>query len=133
MKFPEKIRVFGDVDYRGNCPKEDAEQAAFFCWLRATHPELGQIAFHTRNEGALTRGQVRRHKVEGMTSGVADIVIPGRPALAIELKRRDHTKSGISKDQIDWLTRAQRAGWVVCLALGADAAAEAVEEWLKKP
>lgn len=132
MRFPAKIRVYGDKSYRGECPKEDAEQVAFFYWLRGELPDLGRIAFHTRNEGLFTHAQIERFKREGLTPGVADIVIPGQQTLAIELKRRDHTLCELTRDQKSWLMNAKSAGWRVCIALGADAAAAAVIDWIEE-
>lgn len=69
-------------------------------------------------------------KSEGMTTGAADIIIPGAPAFVCELKRRDHTKSAISDEQLAYLEAAKEAGAWVCIALGADAAWEAFHEYL---
>jgi hypothetical protein len=66
-----------------------------------------------------------------MTEGASDIIIPGCPAFVCELKRRDHTKSKWQDGQLEYLETAQKAGAFVCVALGADAAMEAFEEWLK--
>ena len=41
MKFPDFLPVFGDTDFRGECPLEEAEQATFFSQLRKLHPEVG--------------------------------------------------------------------------------------------
>jgi len=65
----------------------------------------------------------------GMNTGASDIIIPGCPALVIEMKRRDHTKSKWQAGQIDYLEASKNAGAMVCVALGAEAAIQAVEEW----
>lgn len=133
MKFPPTIPVYGDTSFRGNCPKEQVEQASFFSKLRREYPDSwGLIALHPRNEGMLIGGQFSamvKHKVEGMAVGAADIVIPGAPSFVCELKRCDHTKSSWQDGQIAYLEAAQAAGAVVCVALGAVAAWEAFERW----
>lgn len=133
MKFPESIRLFGNKDFRGNCPKEQLEQSSFFSKLRREHPDsYGIIALHPRNEGLIKAGQFQamaKKRVEGMAVGAADIVIPGCPAFVCELKRQDHTKSHWQEGQIAYLEAAQDSGAFVCVALGAAAAWEAFLEW----
>lgn len=129
------FRVYGDASFRGHCPAETLEQITFFNRIRAAHPESwGLLATHIRNEGLKTGGQfgaVSRHRAEGMTTGAADIIIPGRVAFVCELKRRDRTKSAWQEGQIAYLTAAHSAGAWACVALGCDAALEAFEEWRK--
>lgn len=131
LPFP----VYGDVSFRGNCPKESLEQITFFNWLRTEYPDTwGALALHPRNEQQLRGGQHRgmiRQKAEGMTPGASDIVIPGLPAFVCELKRLDHTKSKWQEGQVEYLTAAQAAGCFVCVALGHKAAIEAFDAWQK--
>lgn len=126
--------VYGDLSFRGSCPKEDMEQVTFFSRIRAQHPNTyGLIAIHPRNEGLKVGGQlyaVSKHRAEGMTKGASDIIIPGSPTFLCELKRRDHTKSAWQDGQIEYLTAAHEAGAFSCVALGADAAWEAFGEWV---
>jgi len=130
MKFPEWLHVYGDADYRGDCPKETLEQVTFFNRLRAEFPDsYGITAIHPRNEGKRTMQQAVREKAEGMVAGAADIIIPGCPALVLELKRRDHTKSSFQKGQLEYLEACHLSGSYVCVALGADAAWEVVQLW----
>lgn len=129
MKLHPDIRVFGDKDYRGACPAEELEQVTFFNRLRREFPETwGRIGVHPRNEGMRTMYGAMKEKAEGLTKGAADIIIPGRPAFVCELKRRDHTKSSITEDQVKFLLACQDAGCFVCIALGADAAWEAFRD-----
>lgn len=127
MKSPKNIKVFGDMNHRGKCPPESAEQITFFNQLP---PELRAVALHPRNEGKRTHAQAQRHKAEGMTTGAADIVILGKVPFVCELKRQDHTKSRLEPEQIKFLEAAQTAGCFVCVALGWQAAMEALNEWL---
>lgn len=131
MKFPDWLTVYGDKAYRGACPVESAEQITFFSQLRAQMPEIGAIAIHPRNEGKRTYQQARRHKAEGMTQGAADVIIPGCPALVIEIKRKDQTKSGWEPGQVEYLEGCAKNGASVCVALGWEAAMQAVLDWHK--
>jgi len=130
LPFP----VYGDAKFRGNCPKENAEQITFFAELRAKYPDTwGRLALHPRNEQLLRGGQFRgviKHKAEGMTPGASDIVIPAARSFVCELKRRDHTKSKWQDGQIEYLIAAQDAGAFVCVALGWRGAWDAFEDWI---
>ena len=124
MKFPEWLSVAGDTSFRGKCKPEVIEQVEFFAWLRRELPALAAIALHPRNEGKRSGRQGHREKLEGMMPGAADIVIPCNPPIVIELKRRDHTQSRWQAGQLEYLEAAKAAGAVVCVALGAEAAAQ---------
>ena len=89
----------------------------------------GKIALHIRNEGKRTYGQTRWQQAEGMTSGAADIIIPGSTTFVCELKRRDHTKSKFQKGQLEYLESCQNQGAFVCVALGWEGAWEAFRHW----
>jgi len=134
MKFPDGIRIYGDLNFRGDCPKEEVEQASFFNRIRREYPDTwGALALHPRNEGLLIKGQfssVAKKKAEGMTKGAADIIIPGAPAFVCELKRQDHTKSSWQDGQQAYLSAAINAGAFACVALGAMAAWQALEDWV---
>ena len=100
------IDVIGDTNYRGDCPSETAEMIGFFSWLRSHHPKLAAVAVHVRNEGQRSKRHGYQHKQEGMNTGASDIVIPVNPPICIEMKRRDHTKSTISDEQLQYLVSA---------------------------
>lgn len=130
MKFPPWLRVYGDTSYRGDCPPESAEQMTFFNKIRKEYPDTwGRIALHPRNEGKRTHGQVWRQKAEGMAAGASDIIIP--LGFACELKRVDHTKSSWQPGQLDYLEAVHDAGGFACVALGWEAAWEALHEWIE--
>ena len=123
------VPVYGDQTWRGKCPSESLEQITFFNRIRKI-PIYGVIALHPRNEGKRHYKQVTKERAEGMTTGASDIIIPGNPAFVCELKRRDRTQSSWQDGQVEYLGAALKAGAFACLALGADAAMEALEEWL---
>lgn len=137
MKFPSDLPVYGDTQYRGECPSETMEQVTFFGRLREQYAESwGLIALHPRNEGLRTWTKAAFERAEGMTKGAADIIIPGFPSFVCEIKRRDHTKSKWQEGQQEYLDASKKAGSFVCIALGADAAWDAfidyVAEWQAK-
>lgn len=128
------VPIYGDTSYRGKCPVETMEQMTFFARLRSRYPDTwGKLALHPRNEQQLRGGQHRallKHKAEGMTPGAADIIIPARVAFVCEMKRRDHTQSKWQDGQQEYLVEAHKAGAFACVALGCDAAWQALEEWV---
>ena len=89
------------------------------------------MAIHPRNEGKRTHLQAAKEKSEGMATGATDIVIPGRPAFVCELKRRDHTKSKLADEQLAYLRAAAASGAYACIALGVDAAWDALNDWIE--
>ena len=131
-KLPFKI--YGNTEFRGDCPKESGEQITFFNKLRTEYPDtLGRLAIHPRNEQQLRGGQHRgliKQKAEGMTPGASDIVIPHRVSFVCEIKRQDHTKSQWQSGQIEYLTAAHDAGCFACVALGWAGAWTALMDWV---
>jgi hypothetical protein len=130
------VLVFGDINFRGKCPKEEAEQITFFNTLRIQYPKtFGAIAIHPRNEGLKTGGHisaVQKHKAEGMTKGASDIIIPARIPFVCELKRQDHTQSQWQDGQEDYLAAVAGLGGFACVALGWEAAWQALGYWQEK-
>lgn len=128
------VVTFGDLTFRGKCPAEDMEQITFFSRLRRSYPDTwGALALHPRNEGLRTGGHlgaVARHKAEGMTAGAADIIIPARVAFVCEMKRMDYTKCQWQDGQLRYLKAAARGGAFACVALGYDAAWQALQGWI---
>lgn len=129
------ILVFGDLNYRDKSgPIEDAELSTFFNQLRIRFPQYADIALHIPNEEQRKtheeQAKLKAKKLKGgFIKGASDIVIPGGPALVIELKREDHTKSHMQDGQIDYLKSAQAAGAVVAVVLGWKNAIKFVEIW----
>lgn len=131
MKFNKLVKVYGDISYRGVCPPESAEQKTLFAEIRRRWPDtLGAIAIHPRNEGERHFIQAAIHKSEGMVKGAADLIIPGWPTFVCELKRRDHTKCKWEAGQLEYLLACQKQGAFVCVALGWDAALDAITDWI---
>jgi len=128
LKLPKTVSVYGDTSYRGECPKEAAEQITFINTIRAKYPDTwGKIATHIRNEGKRSVQQIDREKMEGMVTGASDIVVG---SFYCELKRKDHTKSKISEEQIEFLEVQIELGFFGCVALGWEGAMLAFEDYL---
>lgn len=131
------IEVVGDTSYRDrNCDNEDAEGVTLFAeWNR--DPELKHIPLlHIPNEKKRRTHadfkELATQKMKGaFQAGASDYVALGFPTLVIELKRKDHTKSVIDKDQIDFLVKSQNADAWVCVALGYEAALAFARRWYR--
>lgn len=133
MKLNPSIPTYGDPTYRGDCPKEEAEQITFINWLRREYPDtLGALVVHVKNEGKRTAQQAALDRANGLTKGASDIILCCSPAIALEIKRRDHTQSSWQTGQQEYLLTAQRMGSFVGVALGAEGAKEAIRCYLKK-
>lgn len=134
MKFDkvDGLHVYGDTAYRNKqCPKETIEQITFFSVARSRWPDtIGILATHVKNEGQRSWAKAARDKAEGMHPGTADILIAGNPTLAIEMKRQDHTMCKWQTGQPEYLQAVINAGGVAVVALGYEAALEAVEDWI---
>ena len=130
--IPDYIPVYGDTAYRGECATETAELIGFFRLLEKEHPTLAAIATHIRNEGKRTKFQGYKQQQEGMNTGASDVIIPVCPPIVMEMKRRDHTLSSISKEQVDYLVSAASGGAFTGVALGAAGAMEVVRAWMAK-
>ena len=128
------IKVYGNTEFRGDCPKEDAELMTFFNELNRLHPQLAIIAIHPDNEGLVLGSGHHRHikqKAKGaIKKGAADIIICGNPTFVCELKRRDHTKSHWQDGQLEFLEVSKKQGAFVCVSLGYEAALNAVNDWV---
>ncbi len=129
-KLSEKVRIYGDTDYRGKCKHEDFEVASFMAWVRYNHPQYALLITHIKNEGKRSWGQARRDKGIGMVKGYADIICIGSPCLVLEMKRKDHTLSNLGSEQALHLNSASVAGAYTCVCLGEEPAKEAFQDWL---
>lgn len=134
MKIPEHIKCYGNTEFRGDCPKEDAELMTFFNELNRLHPQLALVAIHPDNEG-LVLGSGHHHHIKqkakgAIKKGAADIVICGNPTFVCEMKRQDHTKSRWQDGQLEFLEYSLKNGAFVCIALGYESALQAVKDYL---
>ena len=130
LPLPIGIKLYGSPDFRGDCPLENAELITFIYHIKAHYSNMP--ALHIKNEGKRTyRQSVFEKTIGALHKGACDIMIPGSPALCLELKRKDHTKSTIDDDQITFLLNSSKLGAYSCVALGHEAAIEAFLYWKK--
>lgn len=130
MKFPEWLKVFGDTKFRGDCPLEIADQITAIGMIREHHPKLFDVLIHPKNEGVRTARQAAiERQAGGLNKGASDLVFPCSPALVIEIKRQDHTKSRWEGGQIKYLKSCHEQGAFVCVALGWQGVMTAIEAW----
>ncbi len=107
---------------------EEEEHLIFAQWMDST----GLAWFHVPNAGKHKPQYRAKLKRLGLKAGVPDILIPtlthsGDTGVAIELKRRDGGK-GASPEQVAWLTKLHRNGWVTGICHGGKDASELVRE-----
>ena len=136
IKPYQGIALYGNQKFRDKkCPRESIEQITFVNAIRAQYPDsYGLILIHPENERKLVNGQfsaVSKSRAMGMSPGASDIIIPGNPAFVCEIKRSDRTLSDITKEQLDYLYAAKKAGAFACIALGHEAAMNAFNDWLQ--
>ena len=133
MKIPGWLPCYGNTDFRGDCPREDAELMTFFNELKRLYPHLSAIAIHPDNEGLIIGSGHNVHikqKAKGaIKKGAADIIIVGNPTFVCEMKRQDHTKSRWQDGQLAFLEASKKQGAFVCVALGYVAALQALKDW----
>lgn len=136
MKIPNWLKTYGNTDFRGDCPREDAELITFFNELKRIYPHLEKISIHPDNEGLIVGTAHNAHikqKAKGaIKKGASDIVIIGSPTFVCEMKRQDHTKSQWQDGQLEFLELSHNNGAFACVAFGYVAALKAVEDWISK-
>lgn len=125
-----------DSGYRGPCNKEDDDGISFYAWVIYHFPEVN--IFHVANESGVSTsaGHIEKRRRKGVTQGVSDYIIltPGIKSFAvIELKRKDKTKSKVSKDQIEFLDRVVSDGGYAAVAYGLEEAKKAFLQYYNKP
>ncbi len=95
-------------------------------------PELGML-YSIPNGGKRSRITGAILKREGQKAGVPDLCLPvprgGFHGLYIELKRQK--KSSISPEQVAWLKALQGQGYRAEMCLGAAAAWEVIQEYMR--
>ena len=142
-----RIKIVGDIKYRGDCPKEDTDLASFFAWVRYQYKEYYDLIFHNETEfnpqGGSSYAYHAKSKSKGRLDGLADIVcLPiskGAPAFICELKRKDILKSLSGEKrkthfetQLMRLSSQQDCGNITIIALGLDAVKQAFTEYVEE-
>lgn len=105
----------------GPVPTEHAEQRMVCQWLNARRLRYTHVPNEGRRNpvtGSLLRGI-------GMQRGVPDLLVFTRPVpaiagVAIEMKRRTATASGVTPEQREWIEALKAEGWACLVAYGCD-------------
>jgi hypothetical protein len=104
-------------------PTEAAEQRMVAAWLNARR----LCWLHPPNEGRRSVVTGAHLRSLGLKKGAPDVLVftppPGKfgiVGVAIEMKRRNGTASGVRPEQRDWLDQLKELGWATCVAFGAD-------------
>lgn len=129
MIIDKRLRVYGNTEYRDGKRNENDQSMTFVNQVRKRYPEL--LIMHIKNEGKKTKAAADFDRAMGMLTGASDFIVIGNPTLCIEMKNADHTVSTIGKKQVDFLINAEKQGCFTCVALGWEAAMEAVEDWMR--
>lgn len=83
-------------------------------WFRGLYPDHALLLFAVPNGGGRSRIEAGIMKAEGVTAGVADLILlearGGWGALCIEMKTRDKSASRQSASQKAWQAAAEQAG-----------------------
>ena len=111
-------------------PSEHAEQATLVQWFKMAHPDLRVFAIP--NGGKRGKLEAMRLRLEGVSPGVPDIMLPTprgqHHGLFIEMKR---TKGGsVSKEQKDWIAYLQAQGYQAIVCRGFEEAKREIECYL---
>jgi hypothetical protein len=133
LKLPPDLKIYGDTAHRDpNCRKEWVEQKEWFGLLKERRPQYYAVAVHPKNEGKRNGKQSAQDSEQGsLNAGASDILIPAGLSFVCEVKRIDHTMSSISADQLRYLRGARDLGSFACIALGSNAAWQALLDWEK--
>lgn len=111
------IRIY-DSGYRGECPSEDVEQINSMGWLEKNFPDRWKMIFHYPAEAKAKPQYMAIRRKLGVKAGIADIIDFGEIRGAFELKRRDKTKSKVSKDQLEFLESVDASGGFAAIVYG---------------
>jgi hypothetical protein len=111
-------------------PYERYEQRQAAKWLDQVVGELGWI--HPTNEGKRSKRSGHQLVLQGLKSGIPDILVFARPpsggsvGLAVELKRRraPGVRPQVSREQMMWLQQLATLGWHCVVAYGWEAMAD---------
>lgn len=89
---PDNVLVYGG-QYRGECNSEDADLISFVSWFKRKWPEYADLILHIPNESMKPVAGLVMDKKKGVLDGAPDILIMLNPAIAMEAKRKDASKS----------------------------------------
>lgn len=119
-----------DSNYRGECPSEMVEQINSMGWLEKHYPDRWPLIFHYPAEVKAKPQYMAVRRKCGVKAGISDIIDFGEIRGAFELKRRDKTKSKVSKDQIAFLESVDASGGFAAIVYGFDQMMLAYSDYL---
>lgn len=90
--IPDGVKLYGG-DYRGDCNSEDVDLISFVSWFKFKWPEYADLILHIPNESMKPVAGLVMDKKKGVLDGAPDILIMLNPAIAMEAKRKDASKS----------------------------------------
>lgn len=136
----EKPRLtFDELVAKANAKTEKAKprhieshlQRNCFTWFRLQYPRLRLLLFAVPNGGFRNRREAGIMKAEGVTAGVADVILlkpsGGYASLCIEFKTEDGTQRATQKE---WQQAAEGVGNKYVIVRSFDAFKEEVENYL---
>lgn len=109
-----------DSNYRGECSSEMVEQINSMGWLEKHFPDRWPLIFHYPAEVKAKPQYMAVRRKCGVKPGISDIIDFGEIRGAFELKRRDRTKSKVSKEQIAFLESVDASGGFAAICYGLD-------------
>lgn len=102
-----------------------------FTWFRLQYPRLRLLLFAVPNGGFRNKREAGIMKAEGVTAGVADVILlkpsGGYASLCVEFKTEDGTQRATQKE---WQKAAEGAGNKYVIVRSFDAFKEEVETYL---
>ncbi len=121
-----------DSGYRGSCNKEDSDHKQCVAWIEHNYPDRAGLVFHPANGGKRSAREAAQFKMMGVRAGIPDLIDLNDPlnVAFFELKRKDKTKSRLSKDQSAMLAKLSDLGYSVYVCYGFDEFKKAYEDSL---
>lgn len=112
---------------------EDGEQMTVVEWAdiqAKSDPRLRNL-YHVPNEGRRSWAEAGRQRRMGLRSGVPDLILDYPSGiyhgLRIEMKIKPNR---LTKEQLGWMARLERAGYATAVAWSAREAIETIREYL---
>lgn len=116
--------------------EESALQRACVAWFRCQYPEHAPLLFAVPNGGRRSRTEAAIMKAEGVTAGVADLILlearGGWGALCLEMKT-ESKDSRQSVSQRDWQKATERWGNLYRVCRTFEEFEAVVREYMAKP
>lgn len=118
-----------------HCPSEADEQRNVMEWAELqspAYPEL-RLLFHIPNGGSRDVREARNLKLQGVKSGVPDLMLPAPRGkyhgLFIEMKRQKNGR--VSDNQREWLEALTEQGYRCEVCRGGMEAVSTIKKYLK--